>query len=132
MTNERRPEGPRNIVGLNRYERDRRERLSPELVCENWYIARLINPQAEDIGNYAADILMRVMRVTKLKSGAIKVYATPASHDSLLEPAEADAVPMDRDGYFTEGGTERGYLLGLFSRAPKNLGNLAAAAALEA
>jgi hypothetical protein len=128
---ERQNEAPSNIVGFNRYVNDSSDRVSSGLVREDWYVARLINPSAEHLEKFAADILMRVVRVASLKSGAIRVYAVRASHDGSEEITESDAVSMGQDGYFVESGEERGYLLDAFGRKAAGRDLLAAEAPIE-
>src|SRR4051812_36631166 len=94
MAHEELNDGPRGIVGLNKYLSDSRHRVSTDLVHENWYVARLINPEAETIDYYAADILMRVVKVAKLRNGTIRIYAAPVESDGLDEISEDDAAVM--------------------------------------
>ena len=124
MAREQEPKGPSNSVGLNRYLAGAKRRVMPKVITEDWYTARLVNPESESIDRYAADVLMRVTKIMKLKSGAIKIYATPVQSDSEAV-GEEDAVPMNSDGYFIEDGEERGYLLDAFGRQVNDLGSLA-------
>lgn len=133
MTHERPHEGPSNIVGLNKYVKDSKRRVRTGLVQEQeWYIVRVINPESETIDEFAADILMRVVRVVKLKGGEIKVYAISAANDGSEEVGEDDATPMNGEGFFVDEGHELGYLLDVFKKGSKGLGALAAEAAVAA
>jgi hypothetical protein len=126
VTHERSNEAPSNIVGLNTYMNEKTQRVSPGSIDESWYIARIVDPEGQYVDDYAADILMRVIKVIKQKAGAVKIYATPANADGIQEVDEDDAVVMDGEGFFVERGVERGYMLDAFSRNPRCSGSLAA------
>lgn len=131
MKHESRYEGPSNDVGLNRYVADSKRRvMTGSVQKQQWYVARLIDPDSESVGKFAKDFLMQVREIKKLTDGTIKVYAQHVGMDDSVEVSEADAVPMT-DGYFIENGHEAGYFLSIFANSPNSLGVLAAEATVE-
>lgn len=131
-------EGPSSVVGMNRYYSDRKQREQTSTVREQeWYIARVILPDSENINQFARDFLIRVIKIEKLKGGGIVIYATAAKNDGSNEwteneMSENDKIPMNADGCMIDEGSEQGYLLSVFKRKPDGgLGTIATEAEIE-